>query len=445
MEWWQRKRKQRGSTGARQRFSPGHPWDTLTWSSRRREPVRPWPPGLARTCLFRAGFLAVLFPSCAIVPTAWAAEYANSALATSLGMAPELVDEMSLLFRLPQRAGLTSSRLFALFNREYYYSPFEQFPTVVSSFGVVAQTHGNSFFLFAQPSSFLGNRTFLQAGWGGTWSIWRAGIAVRGGRTESESSDSRVYHDGRTYGSESSSRFSLWEGSVGIGVGGEEGAALDAALDVRRPEQEAHALSMQPDTSFSWLESPSDVFYEVVGRLRLPLSSNAALVAVGSWGLMETDLENAVTRQDSLVRHTTAQRLERWSGGALVSFATARIDWLGLSFYWRHEEVPSSVSATSINGDRAEQIVLSVALRQRVWRELQAQGGVHLLRGKTGSVNRGFNSSYDYTYEDEQETFAGSFTWGLSGTWRRFDGRVALDQRLDLGNLFVALDAVMRF
>jgi len=232
---------------------------------------------------------------------------------------------------------------------------------------------------------------------------------------------------------------------VGIGVGEEEGLALDVVLDARRPEQEAHGLSMQPDTSFAWLESPKDISYEVAGRLRLPLGSKAALVAVGSWGLMESDLENAITRQDSLVQRTLEQRLERWSGGALVTFTTPHIDWLGISFYWRHEEVPSSLSTTSVNGDETEQMVVSVALRQKIWRELRALGGVHFLRQKTKDVNQGFNSSYDYSFESEQDTFAGGFTWGLSHTWRRFDARVALQETLDLGNLFVALDAVMRF
>jgi len=58
-------------------------------------------------------------------------------------MAPELVDETSLLFRLPQRAGLASSQLFVLHNSDDLSFILGGYAvTSASSFGAVAQTHG---------------------------------------------------------------------------------------------------------------------------------------------------------------------------------------------------------------------------------------------------------------------------------------------------------------
>jgi len=83
--------------------------------------VRTWSPGFARTCQRTARFLSLLV-FVWVIPgqqAAHAGEYPRSALSTSLGMAPELVDETSLLFRLPQRVGLAHSRLFVLANTSY--------------------------------------------------------------------------------------------------------------------------------------------------------------------------------------------------------------------------------------------------------------------------------------------------------------------------------------
>ncbi|HZM17603.1 MAG TPA: hypothetical protein VFE28_16535 [Candidatus Krumholzibacteria bacterium] len=376
--------------------------------------------------------------------------YPVTAFSTSLRLAPELVDETSLLFQLPQRAGLAGSQVFAVnnFYTPYYFTsgrgitydlfPYSQGPTL----GVLGHTHGQSLFLLAQPSVHFAQSTLIQVGWGASWRWLRAGIAARNDHIESENSTiERSVSNGQAYDYlyASSTTNEIWEGSIGIGVGS-EGLGFDVAVDLQRPEEAAEIQVLSSDTLAVHWETDDDLSTQISGRLHARLGDSVEFVAAGSWGELEVDRQGSLAGDDTLFTHLLS--LKSWSAGAMVSFPAGGLDAFFVSGYWEHREIPGSLyfSNTDLGKEERDRASLAFALRQRLWRQLWGQAGIAMYWVKTGSEFRELTTDRDRLTRNGQQSLSGDFAWGVSYSWRYFDTRAAVSETFDLTNLFLSLD-----
>src|SRR5262245_36059832 len=168
------------------------------------------------------------------VTDAGAGEFPSTAFSSSLSTLPEYVDEDALLFQFPQRAGVTSSRFFA-----FGLGSGE-------ALGVAGNWRSQGFFLLSQPGTLFGS-SLLQGGWGATWRGLRLGVAGRAARTHEETGYLYTFSD-RFYGNQLRLDFdgterTLWEGSFGLGLGGEQ-AEVDLALDMTSIQAELSYLHL---------------------------------------------------------------------------------------------------------------------------------------------------------------------------------------------------------
>ncbi len=373
--------------------------------------------------------------------------YPITAFSTSLRLAPELVDETSLLYQLPQRAGLAGSQVFAVNN--FYFFPyygslgglFEPFPySSVPTLGVLGHTHGQSLFLLTQPSLFYSESTMIQVGWGASWSGLRLGLAARNDRHESETlySLSRQGHENLDT---SSTKNELWEGSIGLGVGGDR-FGVDVAVDLQRPEETVERQMTGIDTLLLRSETEGDLSTQIAGRFHARFGSSVEVVGAGSWGSLEADLQGVVSMDDTIANYTQPRSLENWSAGLAVSFPAGRLDWFAVSAHWQHREIPSTgYSSVVDSGERKlEQGTLAISLRQQLWKELWGQAGVAARWEETGNETLSQGPTQEYRSRSEERTLRGDFAWGASYAWRYFQARATVSETFDLNDLFVTLD-----
>ena len=359
-----------------------------------------------------------------------------TAFSSSLDTPPAYVDSASLLFRFPQRAGTMSSQVFA-FNLGSR-----------SAVGAMGNTHGQGFFVLSQPED-LNSSSLFQAGWGGSWSFLRTGLAARATRRANEVtqlSTSDLQSSVRFEGAE----FTLWEGSFGIGLGGES-AAVDLALDVQRFDSKLSYLSLdygvpEGDTTLVYLESDDDLSFGGAARIHVPAGA-AELVGFGSWRRLDADYAGLEYEQSQLSNSTLVRELEGWTAGISASFPAGRLDELIATAQWRHDEDLNLNNAVRFQQQRTvDEGILAVALHQKLWRELWGQSGVLLAYTKQETDRDSFYGSPGSRYRtiETSEDFKQDFSWGVSYIWRNFDLRAAVRETFPISNLFFALDVYIR-
>ncbi len=397
-----------------------------------------------RGAAIAAAVLALVAATAAVLALAASAadagEFPNTAFASSMTTRSEYVDEAALLFVFPERAGIAGSRILAL---DLGGS---------EALGAVGSARGHGFFLLSQRSSPLALSSLLQAGWGVAWHGMRLGVAGRAARSQEESGRLFAYYnpvpgqpDEYDLGFDGYER-TLWEGALGLGCGGER-VELDVAVDVHAIDAQLTFLDLQygspfADTTLVALESVSDPVFGGAGRLRWRLGGAAEMVGAGGWSRFEEDFEGIQYFASDLSNVFLERDLESWFAGLSASFPAGRIDWLAMTGHWRHlEDDLRNNSSRQQRTTTNEDGVLSIALRQALWRDLWGQAGIAVAyhRFEENSLSVDSNSRL-FESRRSNASFSEDFAWGVSYVWRNVDLRAAVRETLPISNLFFALD-----
>ncbi len=371
--------------------------------------------------------------------TAHAGQFPQSALSLGMATRPEYVDPATLLFVFPQLAGITDSQIFALGLG------------TGEGLGVVGQTRGHGFFLLSQPTN-LGTSLF-QAGWGGSWRGFRAGVAGRAARAVDERGelyiednpftpdDGRIRFDGveRT----------LWQGSAGLGFSADH-IELDLDMDVHQVDAQLTYLDLGfgtpfADTALVVLESISDPSFGGTARVRGFFGAGVEAVAVGGWSEVD-ERYDGLQYVDGLEDFVLDQKQENWFTGLSISFPAGRLDRLTLTGHWQHAEAGSNRgTASSQRSTTTDEGTISFALEQQLWRELHGRAGVALsYRQMETRDSRIYGSLQRYESFSSDASFRDDFSWGVSYQWRNVDLQAAVRETLPLSSLFFAIDVCVR-
>ena len=365
-----------------------------------------------------------------------AVEFPVSAYAASLDTPPELIDPLSLLFRLPQRAALTETQIFV-----FTTSSDE-------ALGALGNTHGQGFFVLAQPHDNPPGSTF-HAGWGGGLGALRLGLAGRASRRQEETLRMTTL-DAEFQGDYEGAERTLWEGSAGLGIGRDR-FEVDVAIDATRLDATESYVYLQAnvpyaDTTLVYMESDNDWSHGGSAALRVRLAGDVELAAAGFWSRLETTYTGLDYIQSRLSDIVVERSNERWSAGLCATFPAGVFDWMAVSGRWLSTESEYwDRSAADYNFVTSEQGQLSLALRQNLWRELWGHAGVAIAYTRTN--NRFEEIRYDgavYRRDEGSERFTQDFSCGASYSWRNIDLRAAVRETLPLSDLFFALDVVVR-
>ncbi len=408
-------------------------------------------------CGYATSSRAILWLLCVLLPAhALAGNYPISAFSASLRMPPELVDESSLLFQLPQHAGSKGTRIFA-YNAGYsayaplgFYVPEFSYYTDTPAMGVVGQTGAHGVFLLAEPSArsmFRStNNTKLQAGWGASWSWLRVGLAARHERNNSESTDIRTSPGpgGTTYDAEyrNSVTAEVWEGAIGLGVGSEN-LDLDVSLDLVSDEYAAEQLAYTADTLATNFRTDDDPSPHLTARLRTRVGTETEIVVSGRWGKIDADLNGTAIGADTVVDFSAARSFENWSASIGAFFSAGQLDWLGVSATWEHLEAPEFDYQTIPGKKSLDHVACAFSLRQRLWKQLWAQAGTGFRYIEVTSERHDPRPGTRFLNQTKQQTITGDFAWGASYSWKYVDVRTTVSDTVDFDNLFFAVDVIV--
>ncbi len=374
--------------------------------------------------------------------TARAGEFPQSALALGMATRPEYVDPATLLFVFPQRAGITESQIFALGLG------------TSEALGAVGHTRGHGFFLLSQPTSPFYNTSLFQAGWGGSWHGFRAGVAGRATRVVEERGDLRIdvnpvtSDDGRIFFDGVERTF--WQGSAGLGFSADH-VEVDLDVDVHQVDSELSYLELEfgspyADTSLVVLESTNDPSFGGTARFRGRFGGGVEAVAAGGWRRFEDNYDGLEYAGSGLEDFILDQNQENWFAGLSVSLPVGRLDQMTFTGHWQHVEVGRrNNSARYLGSTTTDDGSISFALQQQLWRELHGRAGIALLyRQSESSESRLYGSPQRYEEFSSNADFDEDFSWGVSYQWRNVDLQAAVRETLPLSYPFFAIDVFVR-
>ena len=87
---------------------------------------------------------------------------------------------------------------------------------------------------------------------------------------------------------------------------------------------------------------------------------------------------------------------------------------------------------------------LAISVQERPWRALRFQAGLSFRYAENGS-EQSYDPSYQSMwYESATTTLNAVFGWGVSYSWKYFEGRASLRDTLPLQDLFAAVDFFVR-
>lgn len=364
----------------------------------------------------------------------WSGQVPDNAQARSLQMRPEFLDDVSLIFLYPQRAGGTSGGLVS-FVRD----------SGVDGLAAIGNAHSNGFFLLTQPGrGVLASTSLVQAGWGVSWNRARFGLAFRGGHEESEDIRRQESPQAPEAFSGESENFTRFEGGFGIGVELDR-LELDLEAELTREDITLQFARVDSDTLAASVENTADPFLGTSGRLGIRITPAVEIVAVGSW----TDAPRQTLEGLQLVENRVSpvrleHDFERWSAGLAIRFETSRIDAIWISSHWDRNEFPAFQFQSYVAKQALDTARVGASVQHRFWRELEGRAGLEARYQKSVSELREIRPDlYRSSSTSTTKNVSPQFAWGVSYSWRNFEVRTSVEQTLDLFDLFIALDLIV--
>jgi len=371
----------------------------------------------------------------------WSGQVPDNAQARSLQLRPEFLDDVSLLFLYPQRAGAAASGIVS-FVRD----------SGIDGLGAVGNTHSNGLFLLTQPGRFLdssgslGADALLQAGWGASWNAVRLGLAFRGGHEARDDINIDRYPPPpaeRLYGD--SQNLTRLEGAVGVGFETER-FQLDLEAELTREDITLQIARVDSDTLAASVENTADPYWGTSGRLGVRISPAIQFIAIGNWVDAHQTLEGLQLVESRVSTLRVEDSFERWSAGLALQFETSRIDQVVVSSHWERNDSPifqyrggGYTGKLGLDTARA-----GVSVQHRLWRELHGRAGLQARYQKSVSeLRQTALDPYPSTNTTTTKDLTQLFAWGVSYEWRNFEVRTSVEQTLDLFDLFVALDLIV--
>jgi len=231
-----------------------------------------------------------------------------------------------------------------------------------------------------------------------------------------------------------------WEASVGLGFGSDR-FDLDVAVDLQRFDASSEQSRSGYDTLTVNVESEDEVSAGISGRF-LARFGEVELTGAGGWSRMDGGITGVAVQSGGRDSVTASRMFENWFGGVAVHFPTARIDRVTIAAHWSHREMAPEYSTFTKSIQARRQLAISV--QEQPWRMLHFQAGISL-RYEDQATEQGYDSYYDdIWYETKTTALRADFSWGVSYSWKMFEGRAALRETLPIQDLFAALDFFVR-
>jgi hypothetical protein len=373
-----------------------------------------------------------------------AAEVPPSAYSQSVLAPVELLDDDNLMFLFPQHGAALSTQIQMTGEGSNFNVP---------AVGATGRVGGQALMLLASDYESVHDiqaLTLAQAAWAAGGSGWRVGLAIRASRssdsfhrttTESEqvtSVDTRV----------SEVRYS--EAALGWSWRGER-AFLDVVGEIFREDSKTSLFdSSSSNTSTFDAETDPKLRGRGAVRLSVPVSSRTELRGWGSYRQLSNSLD--VVQVVGSVPDTA--RADHYGHEWSVALAVVHSSEVGLTrAYARYEnlrspEVPNeSFGSTSLVRRKLDLVEGGFSLEQPIWWELRFLAGFYsafALQETLSTRVRFFNNEVE-RQGDTSETLTQAFAWGLQRTIRMLDLTASLRTDLALTDLFVRLDAKVRF
>jgi hypothetical protein len=384
----------------------------------------------------------------------------ESAYSRSLGLDPALLDYPSQMFRLPEMAPLYAPQAFAFSESRDELGLGASIKVGSQRLLVLSQPRPvRSGAATYSPGYAIGGTTMLQAGWGGSLSGVRLGLAARGFIEQGWDDDSYqyfgYYYDDRRGYSEGRTR--VLEGAFGIGIGTRRGR-LDAAVESRWVNMDDGMAELSNSNGnetavLAAFHRSGKPFYSYVLQAQLPVGPRSDLLATGSWGghheswggYLLADVQG--TQIDSVAQLESYE--DAWMAGAALRTATAFLDRMTVAASYRSSKTPDFSAGQGDLSSRystARQGRISLSLEKQLRGPLHAQAGLDKFYTFTrlSAVLLSPNNHVDFsTTQDEATT--DRFSWGLTYSWRKIRLAGSLQTTLDLMSPFAALDVRYEF
>lgn len=391
----------------------------------------------------------LLFAAIVMAPlAARAGEVPASALASSLGQHPILLDSWGLVFLFPQAVVRDDSTELAVgrsVRRSALVATTSGSEHSVGSILRRRRWAGFALARFIDPLDPYGYGTSAEPQLGAAmrWRGARFGAALRGARDKRESGELSRYRSDQNL-SGSRGIHNVWAGSFGVG-GGIAGMQLDGVLEIVHDEVlSSWARFTYSDTMAVRLLS-EDTSPAGAVRLAVPLGS-ARLVLAGRYTSNDFVLEGVQFDGIDIEAVRFAANREAWVAAASATFATRRIDRITIAASYERRFEPSvalSTGTLELREKQAKAGRVGVAASQELFPGLWLHASV----AKTYVEDTDSYVRLSNVQENRRVTIVehldDAFAFGASYSWRNFDLDASMRTPLDLTRPFLLLDVHM--
>jgi hypothetical protein len=403
--------------------------------------------GLPR--LVGLGGLAWMVPICAL-----GGEIPDNAYSRSLLIPPELLEHESLVFQYPQMAAGHESQVLAMANSG----------SSETGVGGILRSGSSRFFLLSQPvfSMTLSRGSFssitreplrlIQGGWALETDSARLGIAARASRLRERRDDKDFFPDdeSRNRTSYSESRVNRWEASIGAGLRADH-VLFDVAIEITREDLELGGLYLdRNDTLAINVDGRTDGGLGAAARLELPLGKATSIRFAGKFLDMSIRGDQRQWIQGEPISTSFRDYGHAWSAGVSVNIESERSHvwrWFGHYSNFRGGETLNTRSRADLDASLHEVDLVRVGLSL----ERPIRDEFILMAGVRSSYQRETIRVQDDSgtalreSRVENEDISEDFSWGLTRAYRDLLLTGAMSTTLELDNLFLSMDARLRF
>jgi hypothetical protein len=394
---------------------------------------------LRRSTSGRIDFRAIAACLLAAAP-APAAEVPASAYSQSLLVPVELLDDDNLVFLFPQHGMELETQI--------QMTTIDGFELLGA--GATGRFGTQAAMLLASDHQLIHAdlTTLAQVAWAAGGSRWRAGLAARGTRFES-SFENRTTRNGEVRDAEGRDRILRYsEAALGVGWRGER-AFLDIVGEIYREDAEIRSFHTSPFDTFTVdFETNAKIRGRGAARFGIPLSSGTELRGWGSFRQLSNSLDAA-----QFPSVTGAVQIDHYGHEWSVALAVVHASTTGLArAYARYANVRSpavpdeTFGSLSVERRKLDVVRGGFSLERPIWWELRFLAGFHGTFGLGETVTTRTRSDGDVeTFSLTTEQLSNEFSWGVQRAIGMFDLTGSLRTDLELTDLFVALDARLRF